>query len=385
LNKFLNLNPSDSNKVLNSYKLKKEKANFLNKQESKNYFTFYKKLFSYQKKVLDFKILVFFQLVANVNKFNNKFMTNVSSKKKKVYLYKSVHIFARSAFVLLSLLNSNAKVNGNKLFTTKKKVLAFIQYFRHNFYSVLNIYNVGFKLCYYKLTLKYFMFLIYFDLKKYLDYKSMKQGVRAQNNVENTTCNLSIKPITYTKSNIFYKNIVYKSLGQFKKNSINTNSANLDYKICRKQLFKKKFFLDDKRYFKIQSLIRNFLKFKKVENINISQLIYITIKNVMPIYKLVHQRRGRNKILVAKYLFINKIRESLAIKQLLKNLSVTSDLNKEFRKNSLEYKITLALLDSFFCRGVVFENKKKSQLGLKGNIFNKGQLLKTIKPFLKKK
>jgi len=311
--------------------------------------------------------------------------TNVSSKKKKVYLYKSVHIFARSAFVLLSLLNSNAKVNGNKLFTTKKKVLAFIQYFRHNFYSVLNIYNVGFKLCYYKLTLKYFMFLIYSDLKKYLDYKSMKQGVRAQNNVENITCNLSIKPITYTKSNIFYKNIVYKSLGQFKKNSININSANLDYKICRKQLFKKKFFLDDKRYFKIQSLIRNFLKFKKVENINISQLIYITIKNVMPIYKLVHQRRGRNKILVAKYLFINKIRESLAIKQLLKNLSVTSDLNKEFRKNSLEYKITLALLDSFFCRGVVFENKKKSQLGLKGNIFNKGQLLKTIKPFLKKK
>lgn len=385
MNKFLNLNPSDSNKVLNSYKLKKEKANFLNKQESKNYFTFYKKLFSYQKKVLDFKILVFFQLVANVNKFNNKFMTNVSSKKKKVYLYKSVHIFARSAFVLLSLLNSNVKVNGNKLFTTKKKVLAFIQYFRHNFYSVLNIHNVGFKLCYYKLTLKYFMFLIYSDLKKYLDYKSMKQGVRAQNNVENVTCNLSIKPITYTKSNIFYKNIVYKSLGQFKKNSININSANLDYKICRKQLFKKKFFLDDKRYFKIQSLIRNFLKFKKVENINISQLIYITIKNVMPIYKLVHQRRGRNKILVAKYLFINKIRESLAIKQLLKNLSVTSDLNKEFRKNSLEYKITLALLDSFFCRGVVFENKKKSQLGLKGNIFNKGQLLKTIKPFLKKK
>merc|ERR1712170_298527 len=365
LNKFLNLNPSDSNKVLNSYKLKKEKANFLNKQESKNYFTFYKKLFSYQKKVLDFKILVFFHLVANVNKFNNKFMTNVSSKKKKVYLYKSVHIFARSAFVLLSLLNSNVKVNGNKLFTTKKKVLAFIQYFRHNFYSVLNIHNVGFKLCYYKFTLKYFMFLIYSDLKKYLDYKSMKQGVRAQNNVENTTCNLSIKPITYTKSNIFYKNF--------------------DYKSCRKQLFKKKFFLDDKRYFKIQSLIRNFLKFKKVENINISQLIYITIKNVMPIYKLVHQRRGRNKILVAKYLFINKIRESLAIKQLLKNLSVTSDLNKEFRKNSLEYKITLALLDSFFCRGVVFENKKKSQLGLKGNIFNKGQLLKTIKPFLKKK
>jgi hypothetical protein len=234
--------------------------------------------------------------------------------------------------------------------------------------------------------MKYFLFILYFQFKKYLNLKLLKQGTNSEKDSSNSDFGFSIKSNTYTISSNFYnKNIYKKQISQLGANSGNLNNANLVYKICRKQLFKKKAFLDDKRYFRVQGLIKNFLHFKKVKNINISQLTNIVIQNVMPVYKLSYQRRGRNKVLVAKYLFINKIRESLAIKSLLKVLPSASNLNKKFRKTELEYKIVLSFLDSFFRRGVAFENHKKLKNNIKGNTFNKGQLLKTLKPFLKNK
>jgi len=385
LNKFLNLDPSDSKKVLNSYKLKKEKTRFLNKQKLKHNLLFNKQIFSYRKKVLDFKILVFLQLLSNANKFNNKTLLNPFLKGKNFYFSKSVHILIRSAFILLSLLNSNKKVNGNKMFNTKKRILAFIQFLRYSLYSNLSITNISFKSCYYNFTLKYFLFVLYFELKTYLNSKLLKQGTNSEENLSNLGSGFLIKSSIYTKSKGFYnKNVYQKLILQPEYNSVNLDKAILDYKICRKQLFEKKIFLDDKRYFKVQSLIKNFFKFKKVKSINISQLTHTIIKNVMPVYKLTYQRRGRNKVLVAKYLFINKIRESLAIKSLLKFLPPVGNLNKKYRRNELEYKIALSLLDSFFHRGVAFENHKKLKNNLKGNIFNKGTF-KNIKTVFKKK
>merc|ERR1712054_390970 len=336
---------------------------------------FHNKLFAENPKVLDFKILQFFDIIGT------QIQSNKLLKSGKVKLFKSgsytyflkfIYFLVKAAFVLLSTLNTNFVSNGVSFFSKKKNLLSFKYFF-------------------FKFFLNYFLFSLYRNLKKYIEISLEKHGgISIDENTPKFNASILTNKNNKSKALSYYEQYVYKlnNFDETKKEinfKINNSKNLLSHRICRKQLYKTKKVLDDKKFSIVLSIIRNYLRSKGVSNPNALKIIDKAIQNVTPLYKITYQKRGRNRIAIAKYLFIKKIRESMGIKWVMGSIP-TIRLNFALKHHQLELKIATSFLDTFFHKGVAFAKSKDFRNhSIKGiNVLNKGQLLKTTKPFLSK-
>lgn len=385
LNKFLNLDTKSEKKVLSSQKVRLKKKKIIAKQNDLLFSCFCNKLFSPNEKVLDFKILQFLILaIRPINFKNSQFLWN----KRLVFLLNSINILMESSFTLLLLLNSNFHLNGNRFFKSKAHFSSFLIFFKQRLLSTLcyNGKGASFRYFYFKFFTKYILFTLYFQFKIYRTLKSEKYvGSSAFSGSSSRKQSILTSADNSEYSDEFYSEFVYKK----KRSNISNNchfKNSLSHVICRKQLRKKKKILDDKNFNLITTTIRNFLKIKNVKIPDTNEFIRKSIRNITPLYKITYQRRGRNKVAVAKYLFNNKIRESIAIKWLLGSTKTTYS-KYNLKRNCLEQKIITSLIDSFLCKGDSFNKSKLSRSfnTNTGRIFNKGYLVKTTKSLLSKK
>lgn len=397
LDKFLELNSKSNKKVLSSHKVKLKKDFALKQIETLKFQRFHNKLFAENPKVLDFKILQFFDIIGT------QIQSNKLLKSGKVKLFKSgsytyflkfIYFLVKAAFVLLSTLNTNFVSNGVSFFSKKKNLLSFIYFFKHKLLTSF-IYNtnihVKVKLFFFKFFLNYFLFSLYRNLKKYIEISLEKHGgISIDENTPKFNASILTNKNNKSKALSYYEQYVYKlnNFDETKKEinfKINNSKNLLSHRICRKQLYKTKKVLDDKKFSIVLSIIRNYLRSKGVSNPNALKIIDKAIQNVTPLYKITYQKRGRNRIAIAKYLFIKKIRESMGIKWVMGSIP-TIRLNFALKHHQLELKIATSFLDTFFHKGVAFAKSKDFRNhSIKGiNVLNKGQLLKTTKPFLSK-
>ena len=161
-------------------------------------------------------------------------------------------------------------------------------------------------------------------------------------------------------------------------------SAALLGKISGNFMQHKKKVLTDRQLWRVLHMIRSILFRKNLCNPKVLRVLEKSVTNVKPLYKVVQQRRGRNKVGVAKYLFIENVRQSLALKCLLgalKGLRI-----KEGGLPRLECKLVLILLDTLFERGSAVGLFKKfddsSRTSNKLGALNKSQLLRATKHLL---
>lgn len=353
------------------------------------------------KKTLNSKILNF---ILNIIKLNSQKDFNLVFSNRRIYhkldyaFYKTASNLLKTSFIFLSFLKGFS-VKEKTFFESKntRLIKEIFLYLKHRLFLVLFInseVSKKFKIFYLNFIVRYLAFNLYFVIKDFLKTFELNQSFEKLETTKpilekkNILINQSLKK----SSSDFYKKQVFNTSSRtsclsrsLKKISIEKDSISTILKRISKNVMKeKKRPLDDNKLSKTLSNIRRCLKKKNVTNPKTLFLLQKTVNKIKPLYKVVYQRRGRNKIGVAKYLFINNIRESIALKWVLN--SCNSSLNNKVINSKIESKLACILLDTFFDRGQAFAQFKDStKTTMKGGrLLNKGFLLKTTKPLLSK-
>lgn len=375
---------------------RKNKTNYLRKiknQEDKLFFGFLDSTIR-QKKTLNSKILKF---VSELIKINSKIgSTTRGLPHKRIYsvtdeaLYNSTQAFLKNLYKVLSILKDCSLKENNNILSNCSFVRNLGIYFKYRLYAAFFTTNSKkLKIFYFRFINAYFLYNLYaltVDFLKVLNPFKSPLGNSDNNDVSLLFYDTSAK----TDSISFYKNLVF-SLSEcskrleLKKTSIEKDSGSiLLTRVSKILMNRKKVPLDDKKIYRILSILSRCLKTKKLNNPKILLLLRKSINKIKPLYKIVYQRRGRKKIGVAKYIFINNIRESMSIKNIVSACSEVSIGN--ISKYKIEYKIAFSLLDTFLNRGYSYSKfKSLNDSSTKdARLWNKSFLLKTTKPLLYK-
>jgi ribosomal protein S7 len=161
------------------------------------------------------------------------------------------------------------------------------------------------------------------------------------------------------------------------------------YKIAKMFSLQKGYKLDDIQVSQILLIIKSLFKAKGYE-VNPLTVVDAAINNVKPLYNIIYNQLGRKKVGYLNYIYIDQIRQSIAIKWILKGAFI-NDISSRLKSNKdfLEYKIAFSFLDTFFKRGYAFKQfTELTKLTLqKDTMVNRGYILRPTKSksFLKYK
>ena len=307
-----------------------------NRNYKKNKFIFqlfYKSIF------LNFKIVYFFFNLSLL--FSQKHKV-YQKKKLNVSIYKILFIFLKLVFNILELLNFEFKKYGKSFFFKKKYLLEFLFFYKFYLYNIFFSNNIFIKFNF-KAYLNYLLYSIYFFFNLY--FEKLKKLEEEKINIEEVVfpeINLS----KLKKSYLFYTNFVIKRSFAKKNHKTNLKKYQIDLSLF---LDNRTNFpaLKDKTFCKVLSCLRKFIRMYYVNRsyynykINSFLLMNRIAKKVVPVSKIIYQRRGRIFIPLKTYYFNQIIRNSLAIKFIYNEIS-----NISISKSTLfEQKLLIILLN----------------------------------------
>jgi len=348
-----------------------------------NQFSSLKNLFLFfcnQNQFLDIKIINFFFHIVFRSLNRSKFCNQSFLKKRKfVANYKISLLFFKFVHFVINFSNNIFQINSKNFFFSKKNLIQFLLYYKSIYYNIFLIkdykYFYLFKQFNFKLYYNYLLYSIFYFLKMYIQsLKNLKLKEKKKKNSYFASLN-SDSAI----SQRFYINNVFISGNSFKnKSSVVLKKNTYLRALCSSQMNSK--VLDDVKVSLLLNNLRSLYRFKNKRK-NSLLLLNKVIKRIVPLSKIIYQRRGRNLIPLMTFIYSSNIRSSLGLKHVLRE----STKIVGFGLNSYENKLLIYLLDILISKhknDLIFQFDQNSDL--RKEAYNRGYFFKTLKAQSKK-
>ena len=359
----------------------KDSTDITKAEEENTYkFSYLTKVYAYfcnHKHFLNSKIILFFFHIVYLASKDSEFQNFKLLKKFKfIGSYKILFTFLKFVRFILYFTNNSFKMNSQKFFSEKKKIIEFLIYYKFFLFMIFlnkkNKYSDLIKF-YFNIYFKYLLYSVFYFLNLYII------------NLNNLKSKKKFKSVRFYKipakldlinSNRFYKSHIYKMKLN---NSIKIFKEDLPLHLfcCNRTNFKS---FDDSNF---SIFLNNIRYLYRVCNVKKNSFIVLNdlIKRAIPLSKIIYQRRGRNLIPLMTFIYSPDIRNSLGFKYILNESSKIKGLSV----NSYENKILINLLDILISNkqdDFIYQSDKDSDI--RKEAYNRGYYLKTLKARFKK-
>ena len=336
--------------------------------------------FCNQNQFLDIKILNFFFHIVFISSKKSKFCNqNLLKKKKFVANYKISLIFFRFVYFVINFSNDIFQMNSKNFFFSKKNLVQFLLYYKSIYYNIFLIkdykYFYLFKQFNFKLYYNYLLYSIFYFLKLYiqgLQDLELKETQKKNNHFTSSNLDVKFSQKFYT-NNVFTNNISFKNL-----NSVRSKENIYLRALCSSQMNSK--VLDDTKFSILLNNLRSIYRFKNKRK-NSLLLLNKLIKRVVPLSKIIYQRRGRSLIPLMTFIYSSDIRNSLGLKHVLRESNKISG----FGLNPYENKLLIYLVDILIAKhknDLIYQFEQDSDI--RKEAYNRGYFFKTLKAQSKK-
>jgi len=327
------------------------------------------------RKILNFFFHITFLLVSKSKLREFKFLKG----EKFIYYYRLIFTFLGFSHFTVNSINKDFRMNSEKFFSNKKDLIRFFIYYKSILFNIFlrqKFVCFSFKF-FFKLYFNYILYSVYYLFKYYIfniQYLESKSTFRL-----NST-NLAPKLKNLEKSYLYYEILIYnQSMNGFLSKEINFFETEIPlYLFCSdRRNFKS---LEDKQFSLLLNGIRQIFQVSN-KKINSFDLLEKIIKRSIPLSKIIYQRRGRNLIPLMTFIYSQRVRISLALKEILIGKTNTQNLSL----NSFENKVLINLLDILIANindSFVYQSDKNSDI--RKEAYSRGYFLKTLKANFKK-
>lgn len=361
----------------------KENVKTFDKNDDKLKVSSLNNLFFYfcnQNQFLDIKIINFFFHVVFISSKKSKFCNqNLLKKKKFVANYKISLIFFRFVHFVINFSNDIFQMNSKNFFFSKKNLVQFLLYYKSIYYNIFLIkdykYFYLFKQFNFKLYYNYLLYSIFYFLKLYiqsLQDLELKETQKKKNHFISSNLDVKFSQEFYT-NNVFTNNTSLKNL-----NSVRSKETIYLRALCSSQMNSK--VLDDTKFSILLNNLRSIYRFKNKRK-NSLLLLNKLIKRVVPLSKIIYQRRGRSLIPLMTFIYSSDIRNSLGLKHVLRESNKISG----FGLNPYENKLLIYLVDILITKhknDLIYQFEQDSDT--RKEAYNRGYFFKTLKAQSKK-
>jgi len=337
--------------------------------------------FCNQNYFLDKKIVNFFFHIVYLSVKKSKFCNKTFLKKKKfVVNYKISTIFFRFVQFVINFSNDSFQMNSKNFFFSKKNLSQFLLYYKSVYYTIfLNKdfkYFPIFKQFHLNLYYQYLLYSIFYFLNIYVQ---SLQDLELKETQNKNTSFFSLNSNSEISQKFYIDNIFTND--NYKKNKISTRLKENNYlrALCLSQINSKTF--DD---FKLSVLLNNIRSIYRFKNKRKNSLLLLNklIKRIVPLSKIIYQRRGRSLIPLTTFIYSSDIRNSLGLKHILRESNKISG----FGLSSYENKLLVYLLDILISKhknDLIYQFDQDSEI--RKEAYNRGYFFKTLKAQSKKK
>ena len=348
-----------------------------------NQFSSLKNLFLFfcnQNQFLDIKIINFFFHIVFRSLNRSKFCNQSFLKKRKfVANYKISLLFFKFVHFVINFSNNIFQINSKNFFFSKKNLIQFLLYYKSIYYNIFLIkdykYFYLFKQFNFKLYYNYLLYSIFYFLKLYiqsLQDLELKETQKKKNHFISSNLDVKFSQEFYT-NNVFTNNTSLKNL-----NSVRSKETIYLRALCSSQMNSK--VLDDTKFSILLNNLRSIYRFKNKRK-NSLLLLNKLIKRVVPLSKIIYQRRGRSLIPLMTFIYSSDIRNSLGLKHVLRESNKISG----FGLNPYENKLLIYLVDILITKhknDLIYQFEQDSDT--RKEAYNRGYFFKTLKAQSKK-
>jgi len=321
--------------------------------------------FCNQNQFLDIKIINFFFHIVFISSKKSKFCNqNLLKKKKFVANYKISLIFFRFVHFVINFSNDIFQMNSKNFFFSKKNLVQFLLYYKSIYYNIFLIKDY-----------KYLLYSIFYFLKLYIQSSQdleLKETRKKKNHFISSNLDVKFSQEFYT-NNVFTNNTSLKNL-----NSVRSKETIYLRALCSSQMNSK--VLDDTKFSILLNNLRSIYRFKNKRK-NSLLLLNKLIKRVVPLSKIIYQRRGRSLIPLMTFIYSSDIRNSLGLKHVLRESNKISG----FGLNPYENKLLIYLVDILITKhknDLIYQFEQDSDT--RKEAYNRGYFFKTLKAQSKK-
>jgi len=332
-----------------------------------------------RKLFLDRKILIFFFHIIFLSFQNFEFLEFKFLKGSKfISRYKIILKFLRYVYYVMNLVNNDFRMNSERFFSDKKDLIEFIIYYKlilfHLFLSKTSKFSCYLTKFSFNFFFNYFVYSIYYFLKRYI---VNIRNLELKKKTEKGFVYLIPKLTNSVKSYLYYKTLVYnysKHISEIKEINIPKMEIPL-YLFCSNRVNFNT--LSDKEFTFLLHDIRVLFRIIKRKK-NSFDLLEKIIKKYIPLSKIVYQRRGRNIIPLMTFIYTERTRISLVLKQIFKDSNYIQGNCYAKKLLTLLVNILLSNTKDDF----VYQSDKNSDT--RKEAYNRGYFLKTLKATVKK-
>jgi len=330
--------------------------------------------FCNQRQFLNKKIVNFFFHIVFLSVKRSTFIKQMSVEKKKFLpSHKALVLFSRFVHFVISFSNNIFRKNSEIFFSEKKNLTQFLLYYKSVYYSIFlneNYKNFN-SLAQFNFALysNYLVYSIFYFLRLYI------QNLQDLELKEIGKKNDFFLPFQFdiNRSQTFYADKVF--VNDFLRNKTVIaleKNIYLSALCCSRMNFKT---LEDGQLSILLNNIRSIYRFKDQRK-NSLLILNKLIKQVIPLSKIIYQRRGRSLIPLMTFVYSSDIRNSLGLKHILKE----SNKIQGFGLNSYENKLLIYLLDILISKhknDLIYQFEQDSDT--RKEAYNRGYFFKTLK------
>merc|ERR1711988_412826 len=227
----------------------------------------------------------------------------------------------------------------------------------------------------FKIYYNYLLYSIFYYLKVYvqsLQDSELKKRKNKNNYFLSFDSDLEV-------SQNFYINNIFRNKNHLK-NKISVTSKKNTYLrvLCSSQINSK--VLDDSKFSVLLNNLRSIYRLKKKRK-NSLLLLNKLIKGIIPLSKIIYQRRGRSLIPLMTFIYSSDIRNSLGLKHIFRESNKVSG----FGLSSYENKLLMYLVDILISKrknDLIYQFEQDSEI--RKEAYNRGYFFKTLKAQSKK-
>lgn len=330
--------------------------------------------FCNQRQFLNKKVVNFFFHIVFLSVKKSKFLKQTFLEEKKLLSsYKVSVFFFRFVYFVINFSNNIFKKNSEIFFPEKKNLTQFLIYYKSVYYTVFlneNYKNLNLLIQFnFKLYSNYLVYSIFYFLRVYIQ------------NLQDLELKEIGKKIDYflpldfdaNISQVFYVDKVFvKDFSSNQKAIVVDKNIYLSALCSSRMNFKT---LEDGQLSILLNNIRSIYRLKKKRK-NSLLILNKLIKQVIPLSKIIYQRRGRSLIPLMTFVYSSDIRNSLGLKYILKE----SNKIQGFGLNSYENKLLIYLLDILIFKhknDLIYQFEQDSEI--RKEAYNRGYFIKTLK------
>lgn len=269
-------------------------------------------------------------------------------------------------------------MDSEKFFSEKRELVKFLIHYKFVLFSLFlnsknKLFNLLFKFSF-NLHLNYLLYGIFYFLGVYLvNLKNIKPKINKKQASHFLSCNLDSE-----NSYNFYNKNVFNLNRRFNKElNVVLNKDIPLHLFCSNRINFKS--LDDVQFSNLLNNIRYIYRYMGKKS-NTYKVLNLIVKQSIPLYKIIYQRRGRSLVPLMNFVYTRDIRTSLGLKFIL------TCRNNELKSNySYEGRLFLNLLNILTLNieeNFVYQSSMDSDV--RKEAYSKGYFVKTFKAQIKK-